>query len=161
MAVVLVTPSHLTPLRREMRKLLLPGERELHFKQEKDPRRRKLADRISPLAADATIYTCPCGRFDEPARQACLMRLTEDLAGQSAHRMVLDSREGRDKHDRMTIKRTLDKHGTRPQLVYEHLSGPNEPLLWIADAVAWCWGAGGAWRRRMAPIISRVEHLMN
>jgi hypothetical protein len=159
MAVVLVTPAHLTPLRRDMRKLLLPGERELHFKQEKDPRRRKLADLISPLAADATIYTCPCGRFDEPARQACLTRLTEDLAGQNAHRMVLDSREGRDKHDCTTIKRTLDKHGTRPQLVYEHLTGPDEPLLWIADAVAWCWGAGGSWRRRMAPIIDRVEHL--
>lgn len=159
MAVVQVTPAHLSPLRSKLRRLLLPGERELHFKQEKDPRRRRLADQISAFAVTSTIYACECGRFDEPAREACVTRLTEDLADLNAHRLVLDSREGRDKLDRFTIKRTLDKHGAWTRLAFEHFDGPAEPLLWVADAVAWCWGAGGSWRKRISPIVTRGEKL--
>jgi hypothetical protein len=29
-----------------------------------------------------------------------------------------------------------------------------DPLLWIADEVAWCSSAGGAWRQRIDPIIT-------
>ena len=157
MAVVRVAPRELSPLRRKMSALLLPGEREIHFKQEKDSRRRKLVGQISSFTFTATIYTSECGRLDEPARQACLARLTEDLAELNAHRLVLDSREGRDKLDRVTIKRTLDKCGSGPKLTYEHFDGPSEPLLWIADVVAWCWGAGGSWRERLLPLITQVE----
>lgn len=29
---------------------------------------------------------------------------------------------------------------------YDHMPPYGDPLLWIADAVAWCSSAGGAWR---------------
>jgi hypothetical protein len=32
-----------------------------------------------------------------------------------------------------------------------------ESLLWIADSVAWCFGAGGEWRKRVDPITSVVD----
>jgi hypothetical protein len=32
-----------------------------------------------------------------------------------------------------------------------------EPLLWVADAVTWAVGAGGDWRRRVAPMLD--EHV--
>ncbi len=32
-----------------------------------------------------------------------------------------------------------------------------EPLLWIADAVAWCWSKGGSWRDQVSPVISAVH----
>lgn len=82
MAVVQVTPEHLSPVRSKLRRLLLPGERELHFKQEKDPRRRRLADQISSFAVTSTVYACECGRFDEPARE-------------TSRAIALDCRRGR------------------------------------------------------------------
>lgn len=159
MAVVLVTPPQLTPLRQQMRQLLLPGERELHFKKEKDPRRKHLATRLSALAVESLIYTCECDRREEPARQACVTALTVDLVKNGVQRMVLDSREVRNQHDRATIKRTLADTGCTPAVTYEHLEGPSEPLLWIADGIAWCWGARGPWREAISPLITGVVEL--
>lgn len=159
MAVVLVDPAHLAPLRRQMRQLLLRGERELHFKKEKDPRRKHLAANFSTLAAEALVYTCTCDRQEEPARQACVTALTVDLVKSGARRMVLDSREVRNQHDRTTIKHTLAGLGYTPAITYEHMEGPSEPLLWLADGVAWCWGAKGQWRKAISPLITGVTEL--
>ncbi|WP_410622993.1 hypothetical protein [Amycolatopsis sp. cmx-8-4] len=49
--------------------------------------------------------------------------------------------------------------GVRPsktELTYEHVDSTAEPLLWISDAVAWCFGAGGDWRRRASPLITET-----
>lgn len=110
MAVVLVDPAQLVPPRRQLRRMLLPGERELHFYKQQDPRRRKIADRIARLPVETVLYVCPCTRADESARQACLARITRDLLTRNAKRMVLDSRDtsngdDRDRHDRTTIRR--------------------------------------------------------
>ena len=68
---------------------------------------------------------------------------------------MLDSRADRDIHDVHTIRDTLGKRPSESNLTYEHLSGGQEQLLWVADAVAWCFGAGGDWHRRVAPLIAR------
>ena len=39
-AAAIARPQNLRPLRRDLRSLLLPGQRELHFKKEKEPRRQ-------------------------------------------------------------------------------------------------------------------------
>jgi hypothetical protein len=55
-----------------------------------------------------------------------------------------------------TIRDTLGKRPSESNLTYEHLGGSREQLLWVADAVAWCFGAGGDWPRRVAPLIGRT-----
>lgn len=118
-----------------------------------------MADAIARLPVQVTVYSCGCGRSDEPARQTCLARLTEDLLARGAHRMVIDSRNtrdgnDRDARDRATIRAALGKRPSESQLVYEHVLSTAEELLWIADAVAWCWGQDGSWRRRIGRIVS-------
>jgi len=76
-----------------------------------------------------------------------------------ARRLVLDSREDRDRYDESTIRTIL---GGRPRdtgLTYEHLNSAHELLLGVADVVAWCYGAGGDWRRRIMPMISELIDL--
>jgi hypothetical protein len=162
-AVTIVNPGNLATLRRALRGLLLPGAREIHFRKEKDERRRMLAARIAQLPVEVTIYSCACGRADEPARQACLARIAVDLVARGAQRMVLDSRSIRDGNDRdfgdrETIRKALGKRPSETRLVYEHVLSTSEELLWIADAVAWCWGQGGAWRKRVDLIV--VGHIV-
>jgi hypothetical protein len=158
-AVALAHPAKLRTLRRDLRALLLPGQREVHFNNEKEPRRRMLADAIARLPATVELYTRSCDRHDEPARQECLGRLTRDLLDRGAHRLVIDSRSQRDARDEATIRRTIAEHAHAVPLSYEHVSSTAEPIPWIADCVAWCYQRGGQWRGRIGPLIDAVFEL--
>jgi hypothetical protein len=155
--VAVVDPAGLAPARKQLSSLLLPGQRELHFKTEKPPRRRLLADRISRLPLVTHIYeTARTPKTEEQDRQRCLKQAMHDLVELRAHRVVLDSRDHRDTHDRATIYHALGHQPPERQLTHEHADSASVPLLWIPDAVAWCYGAGGDWRRRVMPIVSKV-----
>lgn len=158
MAVAVVAPTELHLCRKQMRQLLLPGERELHLYKQGIARRRRLADQICAVPVEVTIYQRQCGSAEEPARQACIAQLTQDLLERGAHRMVFDSRnttngDRRDTLDRETIRHTLKGHPQLVPLTYEHVDSKLEPLLWIADIVGWCWGAGGEWRKRVDRVV--------
>jgi len=159
LGVTIVEPARLTTTRRALKALLLCGARELHFKKEKEPRRRFLIDRIVTLNVSARLYTGACTRkTEEEARQRCLTQVARDLLGLQAHRLVLDTREDRDVRDRKTIQQVLGHRPSKTELTYEHVDSTAEPLLWISDAVAWCFGAGGDWRRRaMGLIAEQIE----
>jgi hypothetical protein len=158
--VGVVAPAQLTSLRQQMRGLLLPRQRELHFKKEKAPRRRQLADAIAKLDVAARVYSTDCTpKTDELARQRCLRRAVEDLLADGCHRLVLDTREHRNVHDKVTLQAALGARPSKTELTYEHLDSTLEPLLWISDAVAWCYGAGGDWKRRVTPVVERVIRL--
>jgi hypothetical protein len=105
------------------------------------------------------VYTRSSRRLDEPARQACFTQLVTDLLARQAHRLVIDSRNEQDIHDERTLRRLLGSQPSVSQLVYEHVDSTSESLLWIADVVAWCFGAGREWRKRVDPIVSTVVDL--
>ena len=154
---VVVDPRDLRRLRTELRDLLLPGQRELHGAREKAPRRRQLIDHVAATGLRATIYTVDCApRGQEDGRQSCLARLVEDLMAAGAARLVLDSRGERDRDDVRVLQRALSPHPSSTHLVYEHTFSQLEPLIWAADLVGWAHGAGGDWRRRVAPAVERV-----
>ncbi|MEV6910768.1 hypothetical protein [Amycolatopsis sp. NPDC051071] len=157
LCMTLVAPARLAPSRRELNALLLPGARELHFKKEKEPRRRQLIDRIVALDVVTVVYVGSCTRkTEEETRQKCLERAVFDLLAKNAHRLVLDSRDHRDVLDRKTMQRALGYRPSKTELTYEHLNSTAEPLLWISDAVGWCFGAGGHWSRRTGRLIEAV-----
>ena len=158
-AVAIAEPANLRLLRRDLRGLLLPGQRELHFKREKEARQKIIASTMSRLPVEVHVYTRTCGRREEPARQLCIDRLTRDLLDRGAHRLVLDSRSGRDIEDARTIRRALGPRASETNFVYEHLDSTIEPLLWVADSIAWCFDAGAGWRKRIGDIIAAVIDL--
>lgn len=152
-AAAIAQPTHLHTLRRDLRKLLIPNQREIHFAKEKDVQRRKLADAIAQLPIEVAMYSRMCGRQDESARQTCLRAMTQDLLRRKAQRLVLDSRSQSDVIDRATLSHAL-RDAEESRFGYDHLS-TGEPLLWVADVAAWCYGAGAEWRKRIAPIITQ------
>ena len=158
--VHLVKPARLTVLRKQLKSMLLPGQRELHFKNERPQQQRALADRIARLEVSVRIYTAIySSKSEENARQMCLQRAVEDLLIERAQRLVLDTRDTRNIHDIRTLQRTLGSHPSKTELVYEHVDSVSEPLLWVSDAVAWCYGAGGDWKRRVMATIDNVHCL--
>jgi hypothetical protein len=159
-AAAISDPASLGSLRRHMRGLLLPGQRELHFKKEKPARRKMIADSIAQLPVQVRVYTRSCDRQEELVRQDCMSALTSDLVEIGAHRLVIDSRQQhRDIHDERTIKGVLGPRASKTGLTYEHLDSTAESLLWIPDAVAWCYGEGGDMRGRVERIVHSVISL--
>ncbi|MEV0676742.1 hypothetical protein AB0I60_09480 [Actinosynnema sp. NPDC050436] len=146
-------------LRKHLRGLRFPGHRELHFHNEKPARRRFLLARMAEFGVRVDIYLASCREGEERARQVCLARAVDDILDVDASRLVLDSRSGRDELDRLTIRRALGKRARETRVGYEHFDSASEPLLWLADIVAWCYGAGGDWARRAAPVLGNVIRL--
>jgi len=94
------------------------------------------------------------GRGDEiEVRRRCLTVLAGDLAMLRGERIVIESREGRDEHDRRALYAALRGN----PVTYEHLVASEDPGLRFADALAWAYGAGGRWRDRVMPVIDAVR----
>lgn len=116
-----------------------------------------MADCIVTAGYRVTVYRTPCVDGDENARGRCLRAAVVDLLKLDARRLVLDSREGRDHHDRRVLREALGPRPSSTGLTYLHQDSTQEPLLWIADVLGWCYNAGGDWRRRVAPAVDGYE----
>ncbi|MBB5807025.1 hypothetical protein F4560_006793 [Saccharothrix ecbatanensis] len=146
----------LVPIRAVMRGLCLSGERRVHFQAESDNRRRKIVARLVEHPLRVRVYT---GRGPKDATRAVLLReLVAEVLDAGAQRLVIESRGlARDRDDRREIVGTLQRlRAPIDALAYEHFQPHEDPALWIPDAVAWCFGAGGDWRRRVEPLVEKV-----
>jgi hypothetical protein len=152
LVAAIVEPAHLAGGRALLRALRLPGERRLHFQSEGNARRSRILSALREVEASAWVYV---GRGkSEAVRAAAMASLAADLSERGASRLAIESRgETLDRIDRRVVARTL---AAGSLLTYEHLLPHEEPLLWLADAVAWCYGAGPRWRPRVESLITRV-----
>ncbi|GHH36494.1 hypothetical protein [Lentzea cavernae] len=137
LAAAVVLPRELTKLRKLLRGLRMPNQRELHFKKETPARRKQILSALARTSVQVDLYLACCRRGEERARQSCVAHLTGDLLDAGAARLVLDSREARDEHDLLTIRTSLGKYARGTGLVYEHLPSESDPLLWLPDIAAW------------------------
>lgn len=156
MCSVVVDPTRAGQLRREVRGLLLSGQRRVHFTKEGTRRRRELATALIGLDLDASIFVCRLrlGRGEAEARALCLAAIVQDLQRRGEPvSLVLESRHHQDGDDQPIVAAARRR---QPSLSYEHVDGDHDPLLWLPDAFAWLYGAGGDWRRRVEPVLHQV-----
>lgn len=137
-----------------VRGFCLPGQRRWHFNHEPDGRRRQI---LTAMARSrdvvAVIYEARGREVD--ARRECLTALVSDLIDRKADRLVIESRESQDQRDRHCVAAVLRKASA--ELPYAHVLPHCEPGLWWPDAIAWAYGAGGAWRAMIGPIVRDVR----
>lgn len=146
---VTVDGSDAGQLRREVRSMLLAGQRRLHFKLEGKRRRRVLLDQLVALDLDVSIVQSRITHEHsaEDARASCLGVIVEEAqADGQAATLYIERRDGLDQYDRETIVRARRRE---PALNFEHLRPHGDPLLWIPDAFAWAVGARGDWLDRV------------
>jgi hypothetical protein len=155
MCAVTIAPSDVGSLRRRVRKLLLPGQSQLHFKNESARRRRSLAGELVAFGLDIAVVSKSSepglGRSD--LRDRCLAELIADAQDRGgAVQMYLESRHHQDEADHASFSRWRRRE---PPLNYEHVEGAADPLLWLPDAFAWLAGAGGEWTDVVRPALRR------
>ncbi|WP_434452639.1 hypothetical protein [Lentzea sp. E54] len=152
-AVTLVRSRDLDAMRSVMRGLVKHGQRRIHFNDEGDRRRKEVLSQISALGVSAYVWTCKNSN-DAIARSACLFEMIPRLVDLDVARLVLESCQHQDAADRRVLAAGIRKFGGT--FTYEHLKPAEDPLLWISDAIAWSYGAGGDWRRRACDLIGEV-----
>ncbi|RJQ77247.1 hypothetical protein D5S17_16215 [Pseudonocardiaceae bacterium YIM PH 21723] len=156
MAAAKIPVRSLADVRVALRALTKSGQRCVHMKTEGDSRRRAILSELNGLGLTASVWLCRHGK-DEVARQACLEGLVPGMLDAGVVRLVLESDETKDRQDRKAISSLLRKAG-RP-MFFEHLRSYEDPALWVSDAIAWAFGAGGDWRRRVAAMIEQVQEM--
>lgn len=148
--------------RKELRALVLPGQRGLHMKDEDKRRRGLIADAITSLndlGVQVRIYDAGRNGTERIRRGRALAELIGDAAGPLPVRITLDRDATLESWDRQTMIELTRAAGHAARITYGHESRHNEMLLAIPDAVAWCWARGGEWRSRVRPIVAAIKEV--
>lgn len=124
---------------------IVPRRRRFHWHQEEPRERRAMMQLIAgeALAAHALVVSPCTTRRREPSRQRLLVELAVALAQRPAVELAIESRgQHNDRLDRRTLVQAR-RDGLIPQdMAYVHRQPVQEPLLWLADALAGATRAG-------------------
>jgi len=146
--VARVPTSRVDEARTFARSLSKRGARRLHMTKEHDDYRKAVLKKI--LDRDLFSVWVAHGHGAEPViRPRCLQRLVVDQQAVSLDRLVLESRESRNHQDRQILAGC--------GLPHVHLQPHEDPLLWVADALAWSFTHGGSRRRAIEAIAVQVR----
>jgi len=146
------------PARTALRRLCLPGQSRLHFTKERDDRRRQILTAILDLGVVVDLRHATGIRNQQQARAACLRARVQDLAAAGGQRLVLEQDDAPAQRPDVALRRGPRRRRQRPA----HQRAPParaEPLLWVADATAWCWSRGGPWPSRLQAITRHTRTL--
>jgi hypothetical protein len=157
-AAVLVCSCRRRAVERSLRGAVRPGQRRLHFAKEGNTTRRALLSQIGAMEVSALYVSTQ--DIEVAARSACLTQLVPKLAKIGVHELVIEQLDGAERRDNHDIRLALASLGAAAVgFTYRHADPHHEPLLWIADAIAWSLGAGGDWARRVQPIMRPQQPL--
>lgn len=141
-----------------LRAQLLPGQRRIHFTKESPARRRHFLSKLEKLDFQANVFHCATKNHAH-GRHACLVALIDHAAKVGCTRISFEREASVEAADRRTLFSELKKHGLASSLAYSFEEPHREPLLWVSDAIAWCYTKGGDWRRRVTPLISGITEV--
>lgn len=143
---------------RTLRDLLKPGQRRIHFRNESERRRRQILSRMCALDVRVSVWIVK-QRSAKEARPLSLGALAEGAARAGAAQLIIERDESLERADRRLIADAIRRAGSS-EMQYRHVAPHEHPLLWVSDAVAWCYSNGGDWIRRVDAIVeSRVTRL--
>ncbi|WP_309116952.1 hypothetical protein [Saccharothrix sp.] len=103
----------------------------------------------------AQLWLCDHSN-DVTARRTCLTAAAAHLLISGVSRLALESCRHQDTRDRATLAAVV---GKAEDFSYEHFRPHEDPLLWLSDSIAWCYGVGGEWRRRVQGLVDAVHRV--
>lgn len=157
-AVARLDQADLAAGRRTIRGLHLAGQRRLHMVKERASRQRAILSTVASLPVTATIYRAAraTATGERERRGRCLDQVVRDLSTHPRTRLVLERDDTLVHNDRVRLYAATRRDACAGRVEYVHETAAVEPLLALPDAVAWAWNQGGDWRRRAAPVVTRV-----
>jgi len=135
LVAVIFDSRSLPSARKYVRSLRLPGQRRIHFRNESPERKKQVASKLAKLP-DEVICTESKNKVELDARKETLSQMFGELQRLGVARVVIERDVSVEAHDRRFIEMTLKMVGIST-LEYRHEDPHYEPLLWVADALAW------------------------
>jgi len=151
-AVTVVEEPALGKLRKQLRDLVMPGQRCVHFSGESDSRRRKILSQIDHLGLRARIFESGLS-YELSARGHCFEQVIDFAAEVEATRIVIERDDSLFSFDERCLKEILKNRNLLGVIGFEHSYKHEDPLLWPSDAIAWCQNRGGDWAKSAAGLI--------
>lgn len=139
-------------LRMLLRKLLLPGQRSIHFHQEGPRRRKQILNILLAQEMRCVVFTVK-GRTGKTSRISSIKAMANHRVSRGFTRLVFELDESSLYSDNRILNDFTYSKKLRGHLTWSHIIRHQEPLLWVADAVAWCLNRGGDWERMVRPMI--------
>ena len=151
---VYVRPQDVHKIRTVLRKHLRSGQRSIHFTKERPEVRKAVIADIAKMPIKAELYKV--AEKHREARSICLQALAETLRDGKCQQLVLDQNDSVCQSDRRVLRSAL---GPGWSGTYDHFHDHEEALLWLPDAISWCWNKGGNWRARLSEMDLKIVPL--
>jgi len=143
--------------RSQLRRQLRAGQRRIHFKSESPQARQRLLTTLATRPPQVHVFISELRSMSQ-ARADCLYALALLASHGGANRLVIEADESRDHDDRRVLTEAMSKAGRH--VPWELLPPHVEPLLWVADALAWCWPhPDQRWRQQIQPWVASVTQV--
>ena len=147
----LVGIDDVTRLRKSIKSHVLSGQRSIHFVKENESRKKYLLSQFQRLGCKAIWVEI----LNDNLRDARLKAIDEFLALTGEYQIggfVIELDETTFISDRTALN-GFNKAAAPHTITFDFKSRHEEPLLWVADAVAWSLGRGGVWKTRVQPLV--------
>lgn len=152
---VLIAPGDAAGIRRRMQKLRRPGQGHIHFVKEGHPRRKQILSELESMGIQALVYQVK-GLNPIAARALCIKAVLDDLVRVKATNLIFELEESALKSDELLLRQGLLKRRLKSDVEFIHLEKSVEPVLWIADAIAWSFARGDDYKRRAIKLIAEI-----
>jgi hypothetical protein len=154
-AVAILCSCEVDSARKLVRSLVRRGQRRVHFSKQQNRDRKAFLSAISRTTVHG-LFECVAGRPQTDSRSACWSLLVPKLIALGVRDLRIEAVDGAEGRDRKAIRDALAKEGSLERMSYRHVDPAAEPLVWIADSIAWSAGAGGDWLARVRQILVRM-----
>jgi hypothetical protein len=151
-AATSVPPDRIQDCQKTLRGLLLPGQTRLHFTREGDRRRKVILAEMAKLDVWVGIWQV-AGLREREARRICLTAVVEAAFQTQAESVIFERDESLERSDRRLVFELSQRFAETKPVPFRHSDPQEQPLLWVSDAVAWCYSRGGDWTRRVSPLV--------
>lgn len=152
LAAIFVSIDKASEARRALKALRLKGQRSLHFVNERDSRRRTILSELRRLEPAAHVIKVT-GAKEVVCRERCLNELVLLAQELGVRKLIFELDESFLEFDTRVLSRAIAKASLSARLTFIHLPREQEPLLWMADAIAWSYNKGGEFEYRISGLL--------
>jgi hypothetical protein len=153
-----VNSSEIAQVRKQLRFLKHPRRHFIHMQEESKENQLRIAKGILQCPVTASILVANLDQTSHSmARAAAITRAVTHAAFANSQLVTFDLSNSLTQ-DRQVIREVPQVSNLNiPH--YRHMNSRHEPLLWLPDIIAWCYGRGGTWRDAVEPLVTEVIEL--
>ena len=153
-----VDQSKAAELRSNLRALRPPARTRIHMYRETKATQERIVRELIGLEIHAWIIRVSGQVSKLPNSRHLAIRSTSHLESIRQSRLLVFDQSSNHLADRRSLSevaREVDYQFPH----YRHMNSRHEPLLWLPDIIAWCYGRGGTWRDSVEPLVTEVIEL--